>query len=94
MLFFIILYRKIKFYSYGQIHYLYLIYLQKCITKRVASLLVKNNSIYFKQDAAYKVCSSIHVAWILQECIAHFTNKGKTLYLGLLDAKKAYDSVW
>ena len=39
-------------------------------------------------------CSSMHTSWILSETIACSRENGKSVYVGLLDISKAFDSVW
>ena len=46
------------------------------------------------QGAAQERCSSLHSTWMLRECISENLEKGSSVYVGLLDTKKAFDSVW
>ena len=39
-------------------------------------------------------CSSLHTAWLLKEVISCHLEKGNSVYVGLLDIKKAYDTIW
>ena len=50
--------------------------------------------LYCPQGAVQESCSSLHTAWLIREIIAENVDKGKTVYIGLLDIKKAYDTVW
>ena len=52
------------------------------------------SNVNIRQCAGQKGGSSLHCATILQETIAHVRNGGSTAYVALLDAKKAFDSVW
>ena len=67
---------------------------EKCIIKRVENWATMHNMINFQQGAAQRNCSSIHVSWLVQETIAKYIEQDKTVYVSMLDTKKAYDSVW
>ena len=66
---------------------------EKVILKRIESW-VKTAIIDSLQGAAHSKCSSIHTAWLLQEIVNHNLERGSSVYIGTLDVKKAYDSVW
>ena len=46
------------------------------------------------QGAGQEKCSSMHTTWLLRETISANREKGCSVYVGLLDTKKAFDSVW
>ena len=62
--------------------------------KRIERWALRNNIINNHQGAAQPKCSSLHVSWLVQECIAKFVDKGCSVYVAMLDTKKAYDFVW
>ena len=46
------------------------------------------------QGAMVMSCSSMHTTWMLRETIAYNLEKKSSIYVGLLDTSKAFDSVW
>jgi hypothetical protein len=46
------------------------------------------------QGAGQPLCSCLHTSLIVQEAVAHNVNKGETVYVTLLDTRKAFDTVW
>ncbi len=46
------------------------------------------------QGANRRCTSSLEVSAVLQEVISHNMNRGHTVYVALLDIKKAFDTVW
>ena len=46
------------------------------------------------QGGFYENCSSKDVALLLNEIISYYRERGETLYVGMLDAEKVFDSVW
>ena len=46
------------------------------------------------QGACLKGCSSLSTTLLLRETIAHNLDRGSSVYVCLLDARKAFDSVW
>ena len=44
------------------------------------------------QGAAQPMCSSMHSTWLVRECIADNMEKGKNIYVGFLDIKKALNA--
>ncbi len=46
------------------------------------------------QGALQKHCSSLHVTWLVREIVANNIENDKSVFMALLDIKKAYDSVW
>ena len=67
---------------------------EKCFTARFLSWVKEKKIISDLQGAGKERCSSIQTAWILKEAICSHTETGGTAYVGLLDAKKAFDTVW
>ena len=47
-----------------------------------------------RQGGNIKNCSSLHTSLLLQETIAHNTERDSTMYVAYLDTKKAFDTVW
>ena len=72
---------------------LYKLY-EKVLLVRIDSLLKEHEKINKLQGAFYENCSSKDVALLLNEIISYYRERGETLYVGMLDAKKAFDSVW
>ena len=46
------------------------------------------------QSAGIEKCSSLHTSFIVQEAVAHYNSLGMTVYIGSLDGRKAFDTVW
>ena len=46
------------------------------------------------QGALLEKCSSLHTAWLTKETICYNQENNKSVYVGLLDIEKAYDTVW
>lgn len=46
------------------------------------------------QGAGQERCSSVHTSLLLRETIAHNVERGSTVYVTMLDAQKAFDTVW
>ena len=67
---------------------------EKCILQRVEKWAKENNVINEQQGAAQERCSSMHVSWLVREVIAKHNENGINVYVGMLDQKKAYDTVW
>ena len=66
----------------------------KCFYKRVTKWCQENNILSQAQGAGKEHCSSIHSAWLVKETICSGLEKRKTVFVGLLDTKKAFDTVW
>ncbi len=70
------------------------------IGKLYDSILLKRADPWFLekmnplQGANRSGCSSIETAMVLQEAISYHTERQSTAYVGLLDIKKAFDTVW
>ena len=67
---------------------------EKCFMKRLESWNNDNHVINDLQGATIAKCSSLHTAWLTKETICCNVEQGKSVYVGLLDIKKAYDTVW
>ena len=67
---------------------------EKIVLKRLDKWLKKHNVISNLQGAFQDSCSSKEVVLLLQETISHYTERGNTVYIILLDVAKAFDSVW
>ena len=67
---------------------------EKCILKRVEKSRIIKCVIDELQGVSTEKCSSLHTAWLLKEVISCHIEKGNTVYVGMLDIKKAYDTVW
>ena len=67
---------------------------EKCILKRVESNKIIKEIIDELQGVVKAECSSLHTAWLLKEVIAGYVENGQTVHVGLLDIKKAYDTIW
>jgi len=68
--------------------------LEKWMMNRIESWAKDNEIIHQLQGAAQSHCSSLHSTWLARECIADNRERGKNVYVCLLDIKKAFDSVW
>jgi hypothetical protein len=64
------------------------------VTKQIEKWLKDRNIISNFQGAAQEKCSNVHTAWLVKETIHANLDKGKSVYVGILDTKKAYDTVW
>lgn len=67
---------------------------EKWILSRVEVWSRTHNIIHPLQGAAQPNCSSMHATWLVREAIADNMERGKGVYVGLLDIKKAFDTVW
>ncbi len=67
---------------------------EKCIMKRIEKSKQFKEAIDRLQGVTQENCSSLHIAWLMKEVISCHIEKGSTVYVGLLDIKKAYDTVW
>ena len=72
---------------------LYKLY-EKVLLVRIDSWLKEHGKNNKLQGAFYENCSSKDVALLLNEIISYYRERGETLYVGMLDAEKAFDSVW
>ena len=68
--------------------------LEKLIMQREAEWLQNSQVVDDVQGAGKIKCSSLHTSMLLQEVIAENRTKGETVYVALLDIKKAFDTVW
>ena len=67
---------------------------EKAMLPETCDWVSDNHVIDSLQGANQPHCSSIHTNWIIRETIAHYEERSHTVYICLLDAKKAFDSVW
>lgn len=67
---------------------------EKCVSKRFVKWLVDHNAISDIQGCGKDQCSSLHTAWVLKEIISENVTSGRNVMVGLLDAKKAFDTLW
>ncbi len=67
---------------------------EKCISNRFKIWLQNNNILDEVQGSGQKFCSSIHTGWLTKEAICETVEQGGTVYIGLLDTRKAFDTVW
>ena len=67
---------------------------EKCIMKRLDKSDQLKDVINILQGVTKARCSSLHVAWLVKEVISYHVEMGSNLYIGLLDIRKAYDTVW
>ena len=72
---------------------LYKLY-EKILLVRIDSWLKEHEKINKSQGTFYENCSSKDVALLLNGIISYYRERGGTLYVGMLDAEKAFDSVW
>jgi hypothetical protein len=63
---------------------------EKCIMNRLEKSRQVKDKIDKLQGVTADKCSSLHTAWFLKETISCKFEQGETVYLGLLDVKKAY----
>ena len=55
---------------------------------------INGDDIINLQGAAQPGCSSNHTTWMLRETVSANTEQGSTVYVALIDASKAFDTVW
>ena len=67
---------------------------EKVLYKRYRPWAKQKRIICDLQGTDQDHCSSMHTAWLLRETIACSRENGKSVYVGLLDISKAFDSVW
>jgi len=67
---------------------------EKWVLYRIEPWAEGNQCFSQMQGASQSMCSSMHTTWLVRECIADNMEKGKNVYVGLLDIMKAFDSVW
>ena len=67
---------------------------EKCVCVRLEKHSKFNKLISKYQGAGQDKCSNIHTAWIIKETVAANTKNGGVFYVGTLDARKAYDTVF
>ena len=67
---------------------------EKCFMSRVEKWAKDKGVIIDIQGAIKEKCSSIHTGWMVKEVIAERDGKDKNTHLGLLDIRKAFDTIW
>jgi len=67
---------------------------ERALLDRHLSWSRENQIIDDLQGAGQEHCSSLHTTWLLREAISANREKGATVYVGLLDTRKAFDTVW
>ena len=67
---------------------------EKCTMYRIEDWNKEAKVIDILQGALIEKCSSLHTAWMVKETVCCNREEGKSVYVGLLDIKKAYDTVW
>ena len=66
---------------------------EKCVTQRIEKWMKERNIINEYRGSAQEHCISLQTAWMVKETIHANIDKGKVVYVGILDTKKAYDTV-
>ena len=67
---------------------------EKVLYNRTLAWARKNNLLHHLQGAEREKCSSLNTAWLIKEAITSNLENGKSVYVGMLDKRKAYDSLW
>ena len=67
---------------------------EKCFVCRVEEWARERKLIIDVQGAGKIKCSSLHTAWIVKEAIAVNQEKYGSVYIGILDIRKAFDTLW
>ena len=67
---------------------------EKFIVGRIDPWVKENNVIHSLQGVSQHHCSSLHSAWLVREALADNRERNKSVFVGLLDSKKAFDTVW
>ena len=65
-----------------------------CRSERESEWLKQQQVTSDRQGAGQQHCISLHTSLLVQEAIAYNVNKGESVYVGLLDTKKAFNTVW
>ena len=64
------------------------------LKKKIKKWVKENKIINDLQGAEQEKCSSIETNWIVRETVCHYLEQGSSLYICMMDVKKAFDSVW
>jgi endonuclease/exonuclease/phosphatase family metal-dependent hydrolase len=68
---------------------------EKAILKKKISKWVKDSNVIDDlQGAAQEHCSSLETNWVVRETVSHYLEGKSSVYVCMLDVKKAFDSVW
>ena len=67
---------------------------EKFIVGRIDPWVKEKNVIHSLQGVSQHHCSSLHSAWLVREALADNRERDKSVFVGLLDSKKAFDTVW
>ena len=67
---------------------------EKCIMNRIEKWSRDKEIIDYQQGAAQPKCSSMHTSWLVNEIISKCKQDGNTVFVAMLDTRKAYDTVW
>ena len=67
---------------------------QSTLLQKVKVWVRKGNLIEDVQGANQDNCSSLHTNWLVRETISSHLEVGSSIYVCLLDARKAFDTVW
>ena len=70
------------------------IYEKLLLTRHLSYTEVKGEDISCLQGAAQMGCSSTHTTWLLRETVAANLELDSPVYVALIDAAKAFDTVW
>ena len=65
---------------------------EKFIVGRLDPWVKENNFIHPLQGVSQNHWSSLHSAWLVREDLADNRERDKTVFVGLLDCKKAFDT--
>lgn len=64
------------------------------LLQRADPWLLSDSKLGSLQGAAQPGCSSLHTSYLLRETAAYHIEGGNEVFIALLDARKAFDSVW
>ena len=64
------------------------------IKKRIKGWVKNGSLIDDLQGAEQDKCSSLETNWVVREVASHYCEQDTSLYICMLDVKKAFDSVW
>ena len=67
---------------------------EKILFERHSKWAKANDPLDSLQGAGQEQCASVHTSLLLRETIAHNVERGSTVYVTMLDAQKAFDTVW
>ena len=67
---------------------------EKLLVRRWEGWVKENGIIDELQGANQTSCSNLHTSWLLLEVISYNVERNSTVWVCLLDIRKAFDSVW